>query len=540
MDARRALTVLRRWSWLLAACVLLAGGAAFLVSNSLPRMYEGKVTLIVGQSLESVNPDYNQLLASQRLSQTYADLVTTTPLLSRVIDREALTARPDELRKLVVADAPRDSTLITITVTDRAPERAASIANTMAEELIASSPAITGQDSEVQLFVDRDLEATQRQIESTQAEVDRLVGLQERSNEQEDRLQALQGRLASLRGTYATLVQFSSRSGSNLLTVVDPASPPEAPSSPRVLLNTLLAAMVGLLLAVGVAFLVEHLDDTLKNADDVEAVAGLPTLGAIMQMKGDDRRSPIYRLAAILYPRSPVAESYRTLRTNLEFAGLDSPVRTLLVTSSVPGEGKTTTAANLAAVFAQAGHRTLLVDGDLRKPGIHRIFDLPNAQGLTDLLRSEDLPVHHVAQAVEQPDLFVLTTGALPPNPAELLRSSRMRGVLERLRASAELVVIDSPPLQAVTDAAILASLVDGTIFVVDAGRTRRGAVRNGREALAKVGARVLGVVLNRLSESMSGDYYYYDYSGGYGAGGAAPKGDHPAAAAAVPGRVTD
>jgi capsular exopolysaccharide synthesis family protein len=525
MDARRAISVVRRWLWLLIACVLLAAGAAFLVSNSLQKLYEGKVTLIVGQSLQSTSPDYNQLLASQRLSQTYADLVTTGPLLGRVIAQEALDVTPEELRELVRADAPRESTLITITVTDPDPVRVASIANTIANELIAASPAISGRDSEVQQFVDRDLEAAQRQIQDTQAEVERLIGLSERTPEQEDRLEALQGRLVGLRQTYATLLGFSSTSGTNLLTVVDPASPPVDPSSPRVLLNTLLAALIGLMLAFGVAFLMEYLDDTLKSPQDVETITGLPTLGTIIRMKGDEGRSEIYRLATILYPRSPAAEAYRTLRTNIEFASVDSPTRVILITSAIPGEGKTTTAANLAAVFAQTGHATLLVDADLRKPGVHRIFDLPNARGLTDLFRSDDMSVEDVAQPTEQEHLSVITTGPLPPNPAELLRSSRMRAVLERIVGSTEFVVVDSPPLQAVTDAAILSSLVDGTVIVVDAGRTRSGAVRNGREALTKVGARVLGVTLNRMSESMSGDYYYYDYYGGYGADGKPGKG---------------
>jgi capsular exopolysaccharide synthesis family protein len=518
MDTRRMITVLRRGLWLVIACVVLASGAAYLLSSALPKVYDAKVTLIVGQSLQSVNPDYNQLLASQRLSQTFAELVTTGPLLTKVIAKEGLDATPDELRQSVRADAPRDSTLLTISVTDPDPVRVASIANTLATELIAASTAISKSDS--QQVGDQDLTAAHAQIEETQAEVQRLVGLSFRSVDQENQLQLLQGRLVSLRQTYASLLGFSSTSGSKLLTVVDPAAPPLNPSGPRVLLNTLLAAFLGLLLAVGVAFLIEFLDDTLKSPEDIEAVTGLPTLGTIIRMKGDQGRSQIYRLASILYPRSPAAEAYRTLRTNIGFASLDKPARTILITSAIPGEGKTTTAANLAAVLAQTGHFTLLVDCDLRKPGVHKIFDLPNVRGLTDLLRSTDIPIREVAQTTEQEHLAVITTGPLPPNAAELLGSSRMRAVLERLTEAAAFVIIDSPPLQAVTDAAILSSLVDGTVLVVDAGHTRRGAVRNGREALAKVGARVLGVTLNRMSESMSGDYYYYDYYGGYGVDG--------------------
>jgi len=526
MDTRRSLGVLRHWAWLLVASVLLAGGAAFLVSSALPKTYEASVTLIVGQSLQATSPDYNQLLASQRLSQTYADLATTSPILSRVIDREGLDTTPDDLAKRISASAPTNSTLVTLTVDDPDQARVAAIANTLADELIATSPSVNGRSSAVQSFVDKDLLAIQQQIEDAQAEVQRLSAIAVRTADEESQLQALQGRLVSLRGTYGTLLQFSSTSGSNLLTVVNPAVQPIDAASPRVLLNTVLAALAGLLLAVGAAYLLEYLDDTLKSADDVDAAVGLSTLGAIIRMKGDADRAPMYRLATILYPRSPAAEAYRTLRTNIEFAAVEAPVRAILVTSSVPGEGKTTTAANLAAVFAQAGKRTVLVDCDLRKPGVHRIFGLPNATGLTTMLRNERAELADVAQSTEQESLRVVTTGPLPPNPAELVRSERMRAALGRIAAEADYVIVDSPPLQAVTDAAILSTLVDGTLLVVDAGRTRSGAVRSGREALAKVGARVLGVTLNRLSESMSGAYYYYDYYGGYGPG----EGDRRAA----------
>ena len=533
MELRHQLAVLRSWFWILVASVLLAGGSAYLVSTSLPKVYEGKVTLIVGGSLNSTNPNINDLIASQRLSQTYAELATTTPLLAQVIAKNGVDATPDTFRKRIVADAPRDSTLVHLTVQGGDPVQAATLANSLAAEMIAASPAVAGRDTQVQQFIDADLLATQSQIKDTQVEIQRLANLPSRTVNQEQQLQALQGRIVTLRQTYATMLGFSSNSGANLLTVVDPASPPVQPASPRVLLNTILAALVGLLLAIGFAFLLEYLDDSVKSTDDVEAVAGLPTLGTITKMKGDKSRSEIYRLAAILYPRAPVAEAYRTLRTNLEFAAVDAPVKTLLVTSSIPGEGKTTTAANLAVVFAQAGRRTILLDADFRKPGVHKIFDLPNAHGLSSLLRTDETAIDDVAQATEQDNLLVITTGPLPPNPAELLGSQRMRTVLERLVADADLVIVDSPPLQAVTDAAILASITDGTLFVVDAGRTRRGAVRSGREALAKADARTLGVALNRLPEHSSGGYYYYDYYGGYGAEAEGRDGTQPRTASA-------
>jgi polysaccharide biosynthesis transport protein len=515
--------VLRTWAWVLIASVLLAGGAAYLVSSALPKTYASTATLLVGQSLQSTNPDPNQLLVSQRLSQTYASLATTTSVLAGVVDTVGLNEPADVLRKNVVVTAATDSTLITITATDGDPQRATTIANTLANALIAASPAISGRDASVQSFIDSDLKATQQQITEIESSLQSLLARSNPTTDQQNQILTQQGQLVLLRQTYTTLLGSSSNSGANLLTLVDPAIPATQPSSPRVLLNTILAGFVGLLIAIGIAFFLEYLDDTVKSGSDVEALVGAPTLGAIIRMKGGKERSEIYHLAALLYPRSPAAEGYRTLRTNVEFAAIGTPVRTLLVTSSIPGEGKTTTAANLAVVFAQAGRRTLLLDADLRKPGVHKMFNLQNSQGLTSLLRSDDVDAVAVAQATEQENLAVITTGPLPPNPAELLRSPRMKVVLDRLTASVELVIIDSPPLRAVTDAAILASITDGTIFVIDAGRTRRGAAVSGRDALAKVGARVLGVTLNRLSEKASGDYYYYDYHGGYGSDGA-PK----------------
>jgi capsular exopolysaccharide synthesis family protein len=517
MDARQTLALIRRRLWLLGACVVLSAGSAFLVSQSLPKTYSATVTLIVGQSLQAVSPDINGLLASQRLSQTYTELVSTGPLLSRVIAREGLDLTPEGLRRLVTAHAALNSTLVTITATSADAAKAASVANTIADELIAASPGISGRISEIQQFLDRDLVAAQTQIEETQAEVQRLVGLANRSSAEDAQLEVLQGRLVSLRQTYATLLGFSSSSGSSLLTVVDPAVAALEPSSPRVLLNAMLAAIVGLILALGLIFLREYLDDTLKSPDDVEASTGLPTLGTIIRMKGDKGRKAMYRLVAMLYPLSPEAEAYRTLRTNIEFASVDKPARTILVTSAIPGEGKTTTAANLAVVFAQTGHATLLVDADLRRAHVHKMLGLHNDTGLTNLIRSDDVQLPDVIQATEQEHLSVLTSGPHPPNPAELLRSSRMRTILERLVGSYEFVIIDSPPLQAVTDAAIVSSIVDGTVLVVDAGSTRRGAVQNGHAAVVKGGGRILGVTLNRLSEAMSNEYYSYDYRGGYG-----------------------
>ena len=517
MDLRRQLIILRVWLWLLVASVLLAASTAFLVSGAMPKIYDAQNTLLVGQSLTAANPNSDQLLAAQRLSQTYAAVVTTRPLAQRVIVQLGLAMTADDLLKKVRADVPVSSALIYITASDADPVRAANIANAFADKLIAESPAIQGQQADLQKTIQANLDSTEAEITQTQNQIDQLTAITFRTTSQDQELQALETNLVSLRATYAALLPNLGSNSSNLITVVEPAVVPTDPSSPRTLLNVVLAALLGLLAAVGIAFLVEYLDDSMTSSDEVQEVTGLPTLGVVPVMKGDPKRSEIYRLETLLNPRSPVAETYRALRTNIEFASVDAPLKTMLVTSALPQEGKTTTAGNLAIVFAQGGSRVLLVDADLRKPGVHSLFALPNQYGLTTLFRDEAATVKAVAKETEVDGLKIVTSGPLPPNPAELLGSKRWLAILERLKAEADLVIIDSPPLQAVTDAALLAAVVDGTVLVIHARRTRRGAVRQGRETLARGGGRILGVVMNRLKKREYDEYYYSYYGAYYG-----------------------
>ncbi len=510
VDLRRQLAAVRAWWLLLVAGVVLASVVAFVVSSLQPKVYEAQTTLIVGQSLSSVNPDYTQLLASQRLSKTYASVATTRPLVENVIKQLGLTQTADELTQRVRADAPPDNTLLTITAQDGDPARAAAIANALAEQLIAASPALQGRQADVQQSIDADLKGTQAQIDETQAQIDRLSALPSPSPGEANQLETLRARLITLRSTYASLLAFSSTGASNLLSVVQPAVAPESPVSPRPFLNTLIAALVAAVVAVGIALLAERLDDRLKTSEDVQEATGLATLGAIPRMRSEKGRDEFYALAALLYPRSSAAEGYRTLRANLEFASLDVPIRTLLVTSASPGEGKTATAANLALVLAQAGRRVLLVDADLRKPGLHTMFRLSNERGITTLVRSDDVALPMVAHATEEKRLHVLSSGPVPGNPAELLGSQRMRTILARLQGQYDMLVLDSPPLSVVADPAILGSFLDATLLVVDAERSHRSQVRQARDALAKADARVLGTVLNRLPEHAFAGYSSY------------------------------
>ena len=509
--------------------MLLAGLGAVLVSLQLPKVYEAKATVIVGQSLSTANPDYSQLLVSQQLSTTYANLATTRPILETVISQLGLKESTAELAKRVRAVAPSDSTLLAISAQDGDPSRAAAIANAVANQLVVTSATIQGGQADLQATIDTELKATLEQIDAAQGQVERLGAAASPDATDVATLQALQAQLTTLRSTYASLLSVSS-GGAGRMTVVDPAVAPESPVAPNPILNTLVAASLGLLVAAGLVFVAEYVDDTVKDPAGVQDVAGLPTLGTISRMEGDRGRGEHHRLATLLYPRSAAAEAYRTLRTNLEFASVDAPVGTLLVTSSLPGEGKTITAANLAVVFAQSGRRVLLVDADLRRPGVHLVFDLPNSDGLTTLLRSDESDVDAIANTTEQENLRVLTTGSLPPNPAELLGSQRMRRTVERLKAAADLVIFDSPPLQAVADAVILSSFLDATLFVTDV-RSHRGPVQQGREALAKASANVLGAVLNRVPVHDRSGYtqYYGTYASSEGTDTRAQGAERPA-----------
>jgi len=213
------------------------------------------------------------------------------------------------------------------------------------------------------------------------------------------------------------------------------------------------------------------------------------------------------RLATFTHPRSPVAEAYRALRTNIQFSSLDHPLRSFLITSTEAREGKSTTAANLAITFAEAGNSVILVDADLRRPSQHRLFGLPNEQGLTTMLLQEggELPVQYTAI----PNLRLLSSGPLPPNPSEMLGFRRVDEAIARLKEAADMVIFDTPPIIAVTDAAVLSSKVDGVLLVFSAGRTKRDQARRAQAILEKVNANLVGVVLNNAKLDRAAYNYY-------------------------------
>lgn len=501
--------MLRSWGRWIALGVVLAAVAAFLVSQILPKVYEADTRLLVGQALQSSRPDVDQFQSAMNLSQTYAEIAGSRSLLSKVRDDAGIDEPIEVFRKRITVVTGAQQPFIDVFATGDDPEQAASLAASVAAELLRIAATVGSQEDPVLDFVGEDLAAIQDQIVEIRAEIAGLVAIPTRTAAQEVRLQLIEARLTDLRGTYASLLALTDRNQSNRLTIIDPAVAPVAPASPRPLLNTVIAAILGLLVMIGVAFVWDTLDDRLRSADDVERATGLSTLGVIMHMPGDRNRKSFYRLATLLYPRSPAAEAFRSLRTNLDFSSLDEQLRTLLITSSGPSEGKTVVASNIAVAYAQGGRRVILVDADLRRPAVHEMFGLRNVRGLTDLARDEDLKVADVIHATEDPNLSIITAGTIPANPAELIGSHRMQETLERIREATDLVIIDTAPVGAVTDAAVLATDADATILVIRGQRTSERLARRGREALAKVNAHVVGAVLNDVT-LQSGDAMPY------------------------------
>jgi capsular exopolysaccharide synthesis family protein len=281
-------------------------------------------------------------------------------------------------------------------------------------------------------------------------------------------------------------------------------------------MSVLLSAAIGFALAAGAAYLLEYLDDTLKTPEEITRVLGVPVIGFIAETGlGRDEQDGVY---VSKHPRSPIAEAYRSLRANLEFAAVDRPLSTILIASADPESGKSSVAANLAVVIAQGDKKPILMDADLRKPSIHNFTGLPNENGLSDLFRSKAW-ASACLKYWQEGRITVITGGKPPPNPAELLGSRKMDEVLSTLGESADVVVIDSPPF-VVSDALMLAAKVDGVLLVVRPGHTRRKTSRAMMEQLNRTEARILGVVLNRIPRRGAEYYGGYLYHSLYGSDG--------------------
>jgi capsular exopolysaccharide synthesis family protein len=274
-----------------------------------------------------------------------------------------------------------------------------------------------------------------------------------------------------------------------------------------------MAIAIGLIAGVLLAFLFEQLDDTVKSSEDVESRVRAPVLGIIPMVSAKEMRiaGGDVALLAATDPKSPLAEAVRSLRTSLLFATTDGAPKIMHLTSAVPGEGKSTAAASIAITFAQAGSKVLLIDGDLRSPSLHRMFGLANARGLTNYLAGDTKPAE-IAQPTQVTRLYAITSGPLPPNPVELLSSAKMLDLLNLSTERFDYVVLDGPPVIGLADALVLANLARGTLFVVDAGRTRFGAIEGAVKRLRAANTPILGAVIDRLGRAGGGYGYGYSY----------------------------
>ena len=320
----------------------------------------------------------------------------------------------------------------------------------------------------------------------------------------------------------------------NNIHVVDYASEPRGPIGPRRLQGVMIALFLALALGVGLALFLEYLDDTVKSASDVERGLRLPAL-AVIPIAGRTATQRLLPIPSLLRRNigsgsgrellinsdgpSVQAEAYKHLRTSVLLSIAGRAPRTLLVTSSVPAEGKTTTVVNMATVLAQTGARVLVIDADMRRPRLHQLFGVENREGLSTAL-SSDMTLNEILSMVNQykdTNVYLLSSGAIPPNPAELLGSEQMRNLLEGACESFKYIIIDSPPITSFTDGVLISSLVDGVLLVVHGGRTSRQVVKRTRQMLQEIGARIIGVVLNKI-DLRSQEYYYYhqDYKAYY------------------------
>ncbi len=517
MDLRNYFNLIRKWLWLVVLCSVVAGTAAFFISRQQVRIYQSTATVFINQARSSTaRADYTDIITSERIARTYAAMLQDWPTLQQAALDLGYMGGLNELQQTynvaVTVTPVRDTQLVQLSVQSNNPTVAAQLANILPDVFMRMN-----RTRQEQRFADTreelqgELAASEADLEKTEQAFNQLPATTENSNER-DRLERLVTRYQT---TYNTLsksledLRLAEAQTTDNIVLTTPAQPASSPIRPRVLFNTLLAALVGALLGMGVAFLIEYLDDTIKTPDQVRDLTGLATLGGVVKLEG---ATPADRLVATTSARSPSAEAYRVLRTNLQFSSLDKPLATLVITSATPGEGKSTTAANLAIVLAQAEKRVILVDADLRRPSLHKIFRVPNHTGLsTALLDKQHDPAVYLQDA-EVPNLRILVTGPIPPNPAEMLSSTRMGEVIETLKGEADVVVFDMPPVLAVADASILASRVDGTVLVVGVGEARGEMLVQAVERLESVGVHPLGVVLNKLTERKSGYYYYYYY----------------------------
>jgi len=540
--------MLRRWWWLAVASVAIAGVSSYVGLQRTPRLYRSTVTVMVGQSLEALNPSGQSLAISQQLSYTYAQLVRREPILTAAAAELGLDQAPPPERESSQQIA--GTQLLEIGVVDSSPERARALADAIAHQLSLVSPAAQ-ELTEREAFLSEQLDeleskivATREQMNEERAKFEAATSASAIQQHQAN-LDALEQQLTHYQNSYASLLA-NTQEATNQVTVVEPATLPTRPVSPNVIASVSLAMAIGLALAVTGAVVTESLDPRVRSPGDAVQLTELPLLGTIAPLKTSKDRGD---LVTALDPLSAPAESFRLLATRISLESAGSPLSTLMIASPGPGEGKSLILGNLGVAFAEAGRQVLIVDSDLRSPEQHTLFGLENELGLADLLRSPNADVAKLVQATRIPGLSLMAAGVTASSPQRLPTSEALDGVVkallqqaykrvnnlltpERLDAALttlsqryELVLFDSAPPSLFSDAAILGSRVDAVLLVADVTVTERALLTQVAAELRRGGSKLVGVVANRSKEGVSSSRQaYYRYYYGRGHDGDAPQ----------------
>jgi len=481
----------RKWWVVLAAALGLAASLAF--SLTAHKQYSATAQLLVQPSINA-----SGVGATEPQPVTQTDVETELQLVTSAPVQQAVRAHLNSVPAVTAAEVGQTN-VMAITATSEVPSQAAAVANLYATAFVQYRQGVA----------ERSLASAEAQLRSQISSLtQQLKSFRGKTTSPE--ASALLNQQAVLKEQLAQM-QVSGAADTGDVVLVTPAQPPVSPSSPKPVKDALLGLAAGLALGLGLAFLRHSLDDKLASKEAAEHAGGAQVLAMTPMVSSWRRRRPL--VVVLTQPTSPAAESYRSLRTSLQFARQDGQLRSIMVTSPSASEGKTATLANLGVVFAQAGERVLLVSCDLRRPRIGSFFEFNETEGLTSVLLGQRTLEQVLMPVAGTDGLSLLPAGPIPPNPAELLGSARARDIFADLQKRFDLVLIDSPPVLPVTDAAILSRHADATLMLVAAGQTRRADLHRAVEKLDHVGTTILGIVLNKVSRQTG---YNYGYSYGY------------------------
>ncbi len=505
IDLIKYILLIWHWAWLIALIIVITTGGTYFISKLSAPVYQAKTSILVDMAPSNKTIDYNSVLLSSQLTQTYAQMIVKSPVLSEVATRLGIAG----VNPKAISAKPVTSTqLINIFSESTDPRLAADIANTL----------VVVFADQVQSLQTTRFSASEQSLQAQMADIEGKIALANgqlantTDRVEKDRLETT---IANYNQTYSSLLQsyeqvrLTAAQTLSSIVQVEPATIPIDPIRPRTFMNVAIAGLLSAILACSAIIGVDILNDTVKTPEEVTEKLGLPVLGVISHYSAEDGK-PITESK----PISPESEAFRTLRTNVNFtgAGINKPLRSILVTSAMPGEGKTDVVINLGVVLAQNGYKVLLMDADMRRPSIHTRLSINNQIGLSQLFLHPDLAVDYALQPTRINGLTALTAGESLPNSSELLGSHYMGSILKGLKSHFDIVLVDTPPALAVTDSAVMLGYMEGVIFVVKPGSTHLAPLRRMINQYRHLNANLLGVVLNDINLRDSSYGYYYKH----------------------------